>query len=417
MAVRVLMPTFGLTEGEATIVRWRKRVGEQVKADEPLFEAESEKASLEVPAPQSGVLLSVLVAEGEIASYGNEVAWIGEATEQTQMAGHEVAPSAPTAMVERSERASGIDATSSEPRLKASPIARNMARSHNIDLSSLRGSGPGGRIVEADVRRAIQAQEAASKEASSTIQAASHAAIQTTGPLTPATSNNGELLPLSSLRRTTAERLSASAHNSVAVPLFLSVDMSEIVRLREQTRAEYEKRFGAACSYNALILRACALTLPEYPELNGQWTEAGVRAHGDVNIGLAVALEDGLLVPVIHQAQQKRLTEIQAQLQSLVAAARTRTLSPQNLSNGTFTVTNLGHVGIEAFVPIINLPQTAILGVGSIADQVVVRDGQPAIRPMMTLCLVFDHRACDGAPAAACLARIKALLENPYLLA
>jgi pyruvate dehydrogenase E2 component (dihydrolipoamide acetyltransferase) len=411
MAVRVLMPTFGLTEGEATIVRWRKQVGESVQADEPLFEAESEKASLEVPTPQEGVLLHVLVAEGEIVPYGGLVAWIGRAGEKViedganeQVAADAGSPEKDILQGVALESPAQASVQESERRVNASPIAKRMAREHEIALNTLQGSGPGGRIVEADIRRALKTRDEVVKAVP-------------TPPGTNPQVTNGDLMPFTALRRVTAERLSASARETVAVPLFITVDMSEIQRLRERTRAEYEQRFGVACSYNALIIRACALALPAYPALNGQWTGEGVRVGRDVNIGLAVAVEDGLLVPVIQQAQLKRLAEIQAELHTMVELARARNVPPQKLSNGTFTVTNLGHVGIDAFVPTINLPQTAILGVGRVAEQMVVVGGQAAVRPMATLCLVFDHRATDGVPAASCLARIKELLENPYLLA
>lgn len=420
MAVRVLMPTFGLTEGEATITRWCKRVGDSVVADEPLFEAESEKASLEVPAPQSGVLLRVLTAEGAVAPLGEVVAWIGNPDEQHSVGEELIHTSVTSALsvpdaVSVPNAAPPPDATTavSAPRLKASPIARRMAREHGIDLTSLQGSGPGSRIVEADVRRVLSAPRGVVHNEPRTVETVEVEAMATAATSQPST----DRLPLTPLRRITAERLAASARAVVAVPLFIKADMSEVQRLRSLTRAEYEARFGTACSYNAIILRACALALPEWPALNGKWTQEGVAVGREVNVGLAVAVEDGLLVPVIHQAEQKRLMEIQAELNTLIPQAQARSLPPQAFANGTFTVTNLGHMGIDAFVPTINLPQTGILGVGRVADEVVVVNGQPAVRPMVTLCLVFDHRAIDGAPAASCLARLKQLLENPYLLA
>jgi pyruvate dehydrogenase E2 component (dihydrolipoamide acetyltransferase) len=419
MAVRVVMPTFGLTEGEATIVRWLKMVGETVQIDEPLFEAESEKANLEVPAPQSGVLLHVTTAAGEMAPLGEVVAWIGESGEQVPgngQAGNGQAGNgqdgqavAPLAIETGSHSAEppvsgAIDSGGTGRQIKASPIARRMAREHEVNLTAIQGSGPGGRIVEADILQFLKGREEAAKPLPAK-------------PLPASPEPAADLLPLTALRRATAQRLSASARTTVPVPLFINVDMSEAQRLRQHTQAEYQQRLGTSCSYNAFVIRACAVVLPDYPALNGEWTESGVRVQHEVNIGLAVAVNDGLLVPVIQHADQKHLIDIQAEINQLIEQARDRNLSPQQLSNGTFTVTNLGNLGIDAFVPVINLPQTAILGVGRVADQVVVVEGQPAVRPLATLCLVFDHRATDGAPAAACLARIKQLLENPYLLA
>ena len=398
MAVQVIMPTFGLTEGEATIVRWLKMVGDVVQADEPLFEAENEKANLEVPASQEGVLLYIAVGEGEMASLGEVVAWIGRPDEQIPPGEQDERTPTPVAAESAVRSPQPEFPKRTDGRIRASPIARRIAREHGIDLNTVQGGGPGGRIVKADLRKALKAKEQAAK-------------------LTPSeTELAGDLLPLTALRRATAERLAASARSTVPVPLFVHVDMSEVQRLREATRADYEQRLGAACSYNALVICAIARTLRQYPDLNGQWTEEGVRAMSDINIGLAVDVDEGLLVPVIRQADTKNLADTQAEIGELVELARSRRLTPEQLSGGTFTVTNLGTLGIDAFVPVINPPQTAILGVGCVADGVVAMGGQPAVRPQTTLCLVFDHRAVDGLPAASCLARVKQLLENPYLL-
>ncbi|MFN8488283.1 MAG: dihydrolipoamide acetyltransferase family protein [Caldilineaceae bacterium] len=415
MAFEVRMPTFGLTEGEATIIRWLKAVGDTVQADEPLFETENEKATLEVPAPQDGVLLRILVAAGQRAALQALVAWIGAPGEQLST-GQQGNGAARTVADEPVAAATQPDlpATPAE-RLKSSPIARRLAREHGIDLSVVRGSGPNGRIVEADIQAILKARAEAAAPSLPTASAVAppkpeHVVASATAEV------DSELLPLTAVRRITAERLTASARATVSVPLFMDVDMSEAQRLREATRAEYTQRFGAACSYNALVLCAIARTLPQFPALNGQWTEKGVRAIRAINIGLAMQMEEGLLVPAIQQADRKTLIELQAEIGQLIDLARSRQLTPAQLTSGTFTMTNLGNVGIDAFVPVINLPQTAILGVGRIGERVVALNGQPTVRPQATLCLVFDHRAMDGAPAAACLARVKQLLENPYLL-
>lgn len=403
MAVRVVMPTFGLTDGEAILVRWLKSVGQMVQVDEPLFEAENEKANLEVPSPETGVLLHIVVAEGEAAALGEVVAWIGQPGESAPVA-HQAEPAqepTPLAQSDQSTDAAPVDdeLTGAATWHRASPLARRLAREHGVDLAGIQGSGSGGRIVAADIEQALPRGS-------------------TTVPDAPEQAESSRtLLPLTTLRRTTVQRLVASAAVTVPVPLFIAVDMSEAQRLRETTRAEYERRFGAACSYNALIIRACGMALPDYQELNGEWTDGGVQVRSEVNVGLAVAVERGLLVPVIHRADRKGLAAIQAEINQAVADARDNRLSPQQLSDGTFTITNLGNIGIDAFIPVINPPQTAILGVGRVAEQVVVVAGEAVVRPMANLCLVFDHRAIDGAPAAACLARIKQLLENPYLLA
>lgn len=419
MAFEVRMPSFGLTEGEATIVRWLKAVGDTVQADEPLFETENEKANLEVPAPQDGVLLRILVAEGQAAALQAPVAWIGAPGEQVlaDQQGN-------TSIAEPVAAATPPDlAADTTERIKASPIARRIARQEGVDLHTVQGSGPNGRIVEADIHAIVKTRAVA---ATATLPTAVTASPEAEATIIPPPSTvaaiaaksvaTGELLPLTAVRRLTAERLTASARATVAVPLFVDVDMSEAQRLREATRADYTQRLGAACSYNALVVCAIARTLPHFPALNGQWTDKGVRAFSEINIGLAMQMEEGLLVPAIQQADRKTLVEIQSEIGQLSELARSKRLTPAQLTSGTFSVTNLGNVGIDAFVPIISLPQTAILGVGRVGDRVVAINGQPTVRPQATLCLVFDHRASDGAPAAACLARVKQLLENPYLL-
>lgn len=406
MAFAVQMPTFGLTAGEATIVRWLKAVGDTVQADEPLFETENEKATLEVPAPQEGVLLQILIEEGQTAALQQLVAWLGAPGEQIPVAQQGNADEQPVA-----EAMPPAEPTATAERIKASPLARRIAREQGLDLRTLQGSGPGGRIVEKDIHTFLKARETVAVPPVRTADAALPAKAEAAE--TEATS---ALLPLTTVRRVTVERLTAAAHATVSVPLFIDVDMSEAQRLREATRAEYTQRFGAACSYNALVICAIARTLSQFPALNGQWTEKGVSASSEINIGLAMQVEEGLLAPAIQQADRKTLFEIQAAISQLIDLARRRRLTPAQLTSGTFTVTNLGNVGIDAFVPVINLPQTAILGVGRVGDRVVAINGQPTVRPQATLCLVFDHRAIDGAPAAACLMRVKQLLENPYLL-
>jgi pyruvate dehydrogenase E2 component (dihydrolipoamide acetyltransferase) len=224
-----------------------------------------------------------------------------------------------------------------------------------------------------------------------------------------------EHLPLSGVRRATVQRL-AAAGETIPVPLFIDVEMRAARKLRKLTRAAYIEATGVACSVNAVILRACGVALAGHPALNGQWTEDGVRLSSSVNIAVAVQVEVGLLAPIVPEVERKSLLQLHGELLTLVEAARARRLAPAQLRGGSFTVSNLGSAGIRAFVPVINPPQVAILGVGEIAKRVVVVKGKPKARWMATLCLVFDHRAVDGLPAARFLRRVKELLENPYLL-
>jgi pyruvate dehydrogenase E2 component (dihydrolipoamide acetyltransferase) len=225
-----------------------------------------------------------------------------------------------------------------------------------------------------------------------------------------------EPLPLGRLRRITAERMAASARAVARVTLFMSVDMSEAVRFRTQLAPEFERRYGARLGYDAMIAKAAALALREHPELNAQWAEGAVRPISEVNVGTAVALDDGLLVVVVRQTDARPLHEVQSELLGLFEKARAKRLGPDDVSGSTFTITNLGNYGIEAFTPIVNLPEAAILGVGRIARQPAVMDEELAIRDQMTLSLAFDHRVADGAPAARLLQRLKDILEAPYIL-
>ena len=395
MAVAVQMPTFGLTEGEATLVRWLKSPGDLVQADEPLFEAENEKASLEVPAPGNGVLLAVLAPEGATVALQSVVAWIGAAGEALPggaQPGDGETEQAPAAAPLDGE--TGDLSGQAEGWVRASPLARRLAREHGIEVASVVGSGPHGRVVVRDIEAALE---------------------QAKTPAQP-TVSIAEGIPLTEVRRATVQRLAASASATIPVPLFVDVDMRAARKLRKRTHDRYVEATGAACSYNALILRACSVALREHPALNGQWDEDGVRLSPNVNIALAVQVEAGLLAPVVAEVERKSLFEIHCELIRLVEAARARRLAPEQLGGGTFTVSNLGSAGVRAFVPVINPPQVAILGVGEIAKRAVVVKGKPKARWMATLCLVFDHRAVDGLPAAQFLRRIKELLENPYLL-
>jgi pyruvate dehydrogenase E2 component (dihydrolipoamide acetyltransferase) len=302
-------------------------------------------------------------------------------------------------IIERDIRAAA-EAGQAEPaeRVVASPLARKLAAEHGIELTSLQGSGPAGRIVEKDVMAAV---EAAPAEAPA-------AAPRPPAPAPP--------IQLGRLRRLTAERMAASAQAVARVTLFMTIDMSEAVRFRTQLAPEFERRYGARLGYDAMIAKAVGLALRDHPELNAQWADGAVRPMPEVNVGTAVALDEGLLVVVVRQADVRPLHQVQSELIELVEKARANRLSPDDMSGSTFTITNLGNYGVEAFTPIVNLPEAAILGVGRIAREPAVVDDELAIREQMALSLAFDHRVADGAPAARFLQRVKDILEAPYIL-
>jgi pyruvate dehydrogenase E2 component (dihydrolipoamide acetyltransferase) len=435
------MPVLGLTMEEGTVAEWLKREGETVARDEPLLTVEMDKGTVEVPAPASGVLRRIVVQVGttvpvrtliaEIAAPGEVLTAVAQEASQTtqkashtsqeeshasQEASHVTLPaggrvfSSPRARLRAREhgidytqlRGSGphgriveadvLAAVTREPKVLATPLARRLAEEHGVSIADVRGSGPGGRITQDDVLRAAQPQPAQQPEAG--------------------------VQPLTRIRRITAERMAASAQASARVSMFRDVDFSEAVRFRRQLEPEFARLGVARLPWDAIIARAAALALVEHPGVRAQWVDGqGLRTRDDINVGVAVTLEpEGLVVPVLKNADRRSLRELAADLLQLVEKARAARLAPGEMQGGSFSITNLGGYGIDGFTPILNPPESAILGVGRIAEKAVVLDGTIVARGMCTLSLSFDHRVVDGAPAAAFLARLAELLERPYAL-
>jgi pyruvate dehydrogenase E2 component (dihydrolipoamide acetyltransferase) len=305
-------------------------------------------------------------------------------------------------------------------RILASPLARKLAAEHAVDLAQIKGTGPGGRITEKDVTAFVDARTAAPPHAVMLTPEETSSEAPATLPAVAAAT--GAFEPLNRVRRITADRMAASARSVARVTLLMEVDMSEAVRFRTQLAPEFEKRYGARLAYDAMIAKACAIGLAEHPHVNAQWQEAaggqqaGLRLQSSINVGIAVAGEQGLLVVVVRDADKKPLSQVNADLVGMVAKSRQGGLGPDELSGSTFTITNLGGYGVEAFTPIVNPPETGILGIGRIAKRPAVVDGQIVPRDLMYLSLSFDHRVVDGAPAAQFLQRVKECLEAPYVL-
>jgi len=403
VAVEVKLPQLAASMADGVISRWLKSVGEPVKKGEPLFEVESDKVTTEVEAPADGILRRIQVPEGQRVDVGTVLAIIGGPDEAIPepdggAAVTITATSTPTAAPSES----GGRVGESEGRIFVTPRARKVAAELGIALERITGTGPGGRILERDVLAAAEA--------------ARTAAAAPPPPLAVPTAPSGQIRPLTAMRRTIAERMVRSQQTVAEVTLTTEVEMTEVVKLREQVNSEWQKVHGIKVSYTDVIVRAAARALREHPTLNASFAEDGIHLHGEINIGLAVAIEDGLVVPVIRHADQKSLLEIAQTVRALAERARAGQLSRDDLSGGTFTITNLGMFGVETFTPIINWPECAILGVGQVAERAVARSGQLAVRPTMWLSLTFDHRIVDGAPAAQFLQRVKQLLESPYLL-
>lgn len=419
MATQVKMPQLSLTMTEGTIGRWLKREGETVSKGEPLYEVETDKVINEVDAPASGVLRRIVVPEGGSAPIQGLIAIIAEPDERIPADlgadGEKKADGQASAGAAEAVKVATAPSEAPAGRLFVSPRARKLAEERGVDLLLVKGSGPGGRIMEKDVERAI----AERAQGPAVVAAPSLAPAPLAPPPAPEpipVVGEYQAVKMTGMRRTIAERMSRSQQATAHVTLTAEVDMGEAAKLREQANAEWAKAQRGKLTFTDVIVKAAAKALRDHPRINSTFADGEIREQRAINVGVAVALEEGLIVPVIRQADQRSLLEISQALRDLSERARKGALAAEEVSGGTFTVSNMGMVGVEVFTPIINWPECAILGVGRIAERAAVRDGQVAVRPTMWLSLTFDHRIVDGAPAAAFLARVKELLESPYLL-
>ncbi len=456
MAEFLQMPRLGQSMEEGTVLQWYKREGDTVKAGEPLLEVMSDKANFEVEATKDGVLRKILVDADGTVPVSTPIAIVGSATEPIDTLLESATQASDGGYKQAANKlASPIPAISSQTAPAAgssaiSPRARRLAEEHAISISTLglSGSGPGGRIIERDIisylgRQKTLESPTASQPARMTPLAARIAgdlgvdvrqlgagasgvklraddvrkvagtATSKAGPGEPAVA---EVIPFRGLRKIVAGNVAKSRQNAPHVTLTLEVDMTNAVELQARLRPEIERDFGAKLTATDLLVKASARALEAHPLCNAALAGDEIRVYGDKNIGVAVATENGLIVPVVRNADRKRLGETCAELKSLVDRCRSGKQSQADLSGGTFTITNLGAFGIDVFDPIIVSPQSCILGVGRIADKVVAANKAIEIRPMMNLCLSFDHRVLDGVPAARFLQRMKELMESPDLI-
>lgn len=418
----VLMPRLSDTMEEGVLSQWVKREGDQVRKGDVLAVIETDKAAMDMEAYDEGVLIRILVAEGASVPIGTPIAVIGEAAAAAAAAS---APP-PVPAPDQAERAvvpppAPAPPTGAAPagRLPASPLARKLARERGIDLTTVGGSGPGGRIVRADIEAATRKRDGtqpAPRPAAAPIRPTRSApgippgeSLAAVAPLVPA--EDAEEIPLTTVRRLTAQRLAASAREAPHFYLSLVADAGK----RLAFRAQCNQRHGTDVKITVtdLLIRACATALAAHPEVNASWDETRILRHRHVSIGVAVAIDDGLIVPVIRDADRKTLTEIAREARDLTTRARSRKLTPDELAGGTFTISNLGMFGIRQFTAVINPPQAAILAVGEAVRQPVVRGDQVTIGTTMTLTLSIDHRAVDGATAAGFFTRLRELIEEP----
>jgi pyruvate dehydrogenase E2 component (dihydrolipoyllysine-residue acetyltransferase) len=417
----VLMPRLSDTMEEGILSQWVKHEGDQVRKGDVLAVIETDKAAMEMEAYDEGVLTRILVAEGASVPIGAPIAVIGEAAA--------AAAASPVPAPDQAERAvipppapAAPAAASPAGQAPASPLARKRARELRIDLTTVSGSGPGGRIVRADVEQAARdsAQPApaptgparpapASPSAAPLAAVAAQPAPVAVAPLAAAA--DVEEIPLTTVRRLTAQRLAASAREAPHFYLTIVAAADGLLAFRAQANQRHSA--DVKITVTDLLTRACATALAVHPEINVSWDETRILRHRHINIGIAVAIDDGLIVPVIRDADRKTLTEIARDAHDLITRARARKLTPDELSGGTFTISNLGMHGIRQFTAVINPPQAAILAVGEAVRQPVVDGDQVTIGTTMTLTLSIDHRAVDGATAARFLTRLRELIEQP----
>src|SRR5829696_4756111 len=395
MATEVKLPRLGQGMESGTVVRWLKQEGERIEKGEPLYELDTEKVTQEVEAEASGVLLKIAVQEGEVP-VGQTVAVIGEEGSRAPERDAEREEGAEaSAARESSEQVTEVREPERNGRVKASPLARRIARERGIDLARLRGTGPEGRIVAEDVERA----EIAPAEPPAAAPAA-------------APPGEVEVVPLTSIRKTIARRLT-EAWQAPVFQISMSADMSRALTLRQQL-VELAKD-GPKPTISDVLTKIAASALMRHRRLNAEFAGEEVRIHPSANVGMAVATDRGLVVPVIRGAERLSIQEIAAARVELVDRARGGKVQQADLEGGTFTISNLGMFGVEQFVAVLNPPQVAILAVGAVEEKPVVRDGEITARPLMSLTLTCDHRAVDGADAADFLRTVRSMLEEPGL--
>ena len=413
MATEVILPKLGMAQEEGTIVRWLKPEGSRVNRGEPLFEVMTDKATLEVESPSSGVVLRILVPEGQTVPVATAIALIGEPGEKVAARPEGVLPASPPSAASSGEVSSARGGRADVPgdRVRISPRARALAAARGLDVRLVVGTGPGGRIVERDVQHALAAQPAPSPPSPAAARSpeapAPSAAATSAAPAAPIAAR---------MRAVIARRMLESLHTTAQLTLTTEADMAEAVRLREEIASELERREGVSITFTDLVVRAAALALRDHPALNARWESESPRRIEEIHIGVAVALDGGLVVPVVRHADRAPVAQISAAIRDLSERARAMRLRPEEMQGGTFTVTNLGMFEIDAFTPILNPPEAAILGMGRVHRRPAAVNERVDIRPSMTLSLTFDHRVVDGAPAAQFLQRVKHLLEHPYLL-
>ncbi|KUP43527.1 dihydrolipoamide acetyltransferase family protein [Bacillus velezensis] len=392
MAVKVVMPKLGMAMKKGEVSVWNKKVGDPVEKGESIASINSEKIEMEIEAPESGTLLHIKVKEGEGVPPGTPICYIGENGEEVREKETPAPENAGKPQSEPEHIPAPKAVQKRKHRVKISPVARKMAEKAGLKVDTLNGTGPGGRIVKADV---IKAMKTESEPQSS---------VQTAQP---------EEKPASAMRKVIADRMHKSLQNSAQLTLTMKADITELVKWQQQLADSAKKRSGVKLTVTHFVSRAAVLALKQHPELNSSYQEERIITYPYVHLGMAVSLENGLVVPVIRDAEKLSFLELADHISTSARRAREGNASGDDLHGSTFSITNLGGYGIEHFTPILNPPEAGILGVGASYETPAFKGDELVKSTMLPLSLTFDHRVCDGAPAADFLKTVKALLEEP----
>ena len=432
MPTDVVMPQMGESIFEGTITKWLKQSGDKVQRDEPLFEISTDKVDAEIPAPASGTLQEIKVAAGNTVQVNTVVAVIageGDAAAPAPAAApkseikKEAAPPPPPAAAAKAPEPEAESEDGDQGRVRSSPLVRKIAKENNVDLAKVPGTGLGGRITKEDIEAFIAkhaggAPAAAPVSAAAPAEPAAAAVPAVTTPLQPVGGvTPGEVVPMTTMRKKIAEHMLMSKRTSAHVHGVFEVDVTRVVKLREKMKAKFEAATGSKLTFTPFFARAVVHGLRKWPIVNSSVEGDNIRYHSSINLGIAVALDWGLIVPVVKNAEERSFVGLQRAISDLGERARSKKLKPDEVQGGTFTITNPGIFGAKFGMPIINQPQVAIMGVGGIVKKPVVltdKDGNDsiAIRSMMHLSIGYDHRIIDGAVADQFMVEVKKFLEN-----
>jgi pyruvate dehydrogenase E2 component (dihydrolipoamide acetyltransferase) len=387
------MPKIGLTMTEGKVVEWKKREGDRVEKGEILFVFETEKTTFEVEAPESGILSKIMVGVDETAPVGGVVGLITPAGEVV-----EIPVAKPGGIPKKEEERPAEYRRPFGEKVRATPLARKMAKEKGLDLKSLPGSGMGGRIRRVDIEKSLSTRPA------------------TTPQISVERTEKGKLVKLTGMRRIIAHKMLASKIETAQIYMSHSVDAARILEARERLLPLVEKKAGVRLTITDILMKITTAAITHHPVMNTRWTPEGILWLEDIHMGMAMALPEGLIVPVIWDIGKKTLSEIAQSRSELVEKGKKGKLTPDDMKGSTFTLSSLGMYGIEEFCPIINQPESAILGVGAVLEKPVVQGKEVVVRPVMKVILSYDHRVIDGARAAEFMKTLKALMEDPLLI-